>query len=183
MYSRFGYIINVLSARGQAQDDINVQVKLVGDDEPVFARLINSYNSIYSPEYGTPCIVGCVNDKDNLWAWAINGDDVMRISQGEKVIFDSVGNKIYLKKYNGILIQTATGNISINSAGHIDIKSVGNINITGNVNIIGDIDVIGNLNVKGTTNLDGTTTIETKPFITHIHSGVQSGANNSGGVV
>jgi phage baseplate assembly protein V len=175
MYLRFGYIVNVLSTRGQAQDDINVQVKLVENDEPVFARLINSYNSIYSPEDKTPCIVGCVNDKDNLWAWAINGDDVMRILQGEKVIFDSAGNKVYLKKDSGILIQTAKGNI--------DITSAGDINIVGNINIAGNVNITGNLDVSGTSDLVGATTIQTKPFITHIHSGVQSGVNNSGGVV
>tara|TARA_R110000868_G_C10972986_1_gene771136 strand:- start:27788 stop:28339 length:552 start_codon:yes stop_codon:yes gene_type:complete len=180
MYARFGYIVTVYSSRGKSKNDIDVQVKLVGDNEPVVARLINNNNSIDVPEEGTPCIVECVNDENNLWARTINKDDVMRILQGEKVIFDSAQNKVYLRKDNGILIETVKGNINITSNGDINITSNGDINITGKVNITGNVDVTGNLQVSGTTDLTGITTIETKPFIAHTHSGVTTGLNNTG---
>ena len=166
MYAKFGYIVSVFSARGQRENDIDVQVKLVGDDDPVFARLINDNNTIGSPEDGTPCIVTCVNDDNNLWVRTINKDAVMRISQGEKVICDAAGNMIYFRKDNGMLIETVKGNIDITAAG--------------NINIIGDVNITGNLTVSGTSDLTGTTTIETKPFIAHTHSGVTTGPANTG---
>ena len=139
MYARFGYIVSVFSTRGQRKNDIDVQVKLVGDNDPVFA---------------------------NLWARTINKDAVMRISQGEKVICDAAGNMIYFRKDNGMLIETAKGNIDITAAG--------------NINITGDVNITGNLTVSGTSDLTGTTTIETKPFIAHTHSGVTTGPANTG---
>lgn len=174
-YLRLGTILRVLSTRGASSNNIDVEILLVGDEVPVFARLVNSNNSIYSPIDRTPCIVGCVNGPDNLWAWAINFDDVMRISQGQKVIFDKSGNKVYLRGEGGLLIQTVKGNI--------DITSAGEINIIGNINIQGNVVITGNLEVSGISNLQGTTTIENKPFLTHTHSGVTSGPNNTGGVV
>jgi phage gp45-like len=176
MKSRLGTITEVFSKRGASKNDIDVQVKLVGNNEPVFARLVNSYNSIYYPKIGTPCIVSCVNNENNLWAWAINPDDVMRINEGEKVIFDKAGNKVYLKADGGILIETLQGSINVSSQGNINVNAL-NINITGNVNITGDLDV------SGSSNLQGTTIIETKPFLTHIHTGVVIGPDSTGGVV
>ena len=47
----------------------------------------------------------------------------------------------------------------------------------------GNAEISGNLKIDGATNLVGTTTIEGVTFLTHEHSGVQSGSGNTGGVV
>jgi len=45
------------------------------------------------------------------------------------------------------------------------------------------VTVNGNLVVTGTTNLQGTATIQNKAFLTHEHTGVQTGGGHTGGVL
>jgi phage baseplate assembly protein V len=99
-----------------------------------------------------------------------------KILEGEKIIYGKKGNQVYLKQDGSINIITGDNK-------QIDITAQGGINITGAVNITGNVAITGNLSVSGTSDLQGTTTIETKPFISHTHSGVTIGAGNTGGVV
>lgn len=73
------------------------------------------------------------------------------------------------------------------------IKIVGDLDIIGNIKHTGDTEQTGNLTVSskittqellvnGNSELKGGTTIQDKPFLTHAHSGVESGPNNTGGV-
>lgn len=57
------------------------------------------------------------------------------------------------------------------------------ITIKAQNNIIdGDLKITGNIIIEGTSNLQGQATIQGKQFLTHTHSGVQSGSSNTGSV-
>jgi hypothetical protein len=123
------------------------------------------------PSVGDSCYVLCVGDEYGMnYVIPYDVDNAPKILEGEKIIYGKKQNQVYLKKDGSISITTADNK-------QIDIAAQGGVNIIGNVNIT------GNLNVSGTSNLQGATTIETKPFISHSHSGVTAGAANTGSVV
>jgi len=123
------------------------------------------------PSVGDSCYVLCVGDEYAMnYVIPYDVDSAPKIFEGEKIIYGKKQNQIYFKQDGSISIKTADEK-------QIDITAQGGVNIIGNVNIT------GNLNVSGTSNLQGATTIETKPFISHLHSGVTAGAANTGSVV
>ena len=129
------------------------------------------------PSVGDSCYVLCVGDEYGInYVIPYDGDNAPKINEGEKIIYGKKKNQIYFKQDGSISITTADKK-------QIDITAQGGVNITGAVSIVGNVTITGNLDVSGTSNLQGTTTIETKPFISHTHSGVTVGAGNTGGVV
>lgn len=101
------------------------------------------------------------------------------LKQGEVAIYNS--------KTQTYVILLEDGTFKINCSGLID----GDVEITGDVQIDGDLNVDGNVTIGGTLGVTGTTTLTTVvcdsitvnsiPFGTHVHSGVQSGGSNTGG--
>ena len=129
------------------------------------------------PSVGDSCYVLCVGDEYGMnYVIPYDVDNAPKILEGEKIIYGKKQNQIYFKQDGSISITTADDK-------QIDITAQGGVNITGAVNITGNVTITGNLSVSGTSDLQGTTTIETKPFISHTHSGVTVGAGNTGGVV
>jgi len=123
------------------------------------------------PSVGDSCYVLSVGNEYGMnYVIPYDVDSAPKILEGEKIIYGKKQNEIYFKQDGSISIKTADDK-------QIDITAQGGVNIIGNVNIT------GNLNVSGTSNLQGATTIETKPFISHSHSGVTAGAANTGSVV
>jgi phage gp45-like len=129
------------------------------------------------PSVGDSCYVLCVGDEYGInYVIPYDVDNAPKILEGEKIIYGKKKNQIYFKQDGSISIATADDK-------QIDISAQGGVNITGAVNITGNVAITGNLSVSGTSSLQGTTTIETKPFISHTHSGVTTGAGNTGSVV
>ena len=129
------------------------------------------------PSVGDDCYVLSVGDEYGMnYVIPYDVDNAPKILEGEKIIYGKKKNQIYFKQDGSISIATADSK-------QIDITSQGGVNITGAVNITGNVAITGNLSVSGTSNLQGATTIETKPFITHTHSGVTVGVGNTGAVV
>jgi hypothetical protein len=123
------------------------------------------------PSVGDSCYVLCVGDEYGMnYVIPYDIDNAPKILEGEKIIYGKKQNQIYFKQDGSISIATADGK-------QLDIAAQGGLNVTG------DVVITGNLSVSGTSNLQGATTIETKPFITHTHSGVTVGAGITGGVV
>ena len=102
------------------------------------------------------------------------------LASGDVALFSSKTTTIILKK---------DGNININTTKDVNVNCtnlVANVTTKAEVtaptiDLIGNVNITGNLTVSGTSILTGTTTIETKPFITHVHTaGTPPG--NTGGV-
>lgn len=101
------------------------------------------------------------------------------LKQGESALYNS--------KAKTLLIFKEDGTFEINCSGLID----GDVHITGDVQIDGNLTVDGNVLIGGTLGVTGATTLTTVvcntitvnsiPFGTHVHSGVQSGGSNTGG--
>lgn len=101
------------------------------------------------------------------------------LKEGEVAIYNSVtGVWVFIKE---------DGTVEINA----DTLIIGDLHVTGDVQIDGNLNVDGNTTIGGTLGVTGATTMTTVtcsaitingiPFGTHVHSGVQSGASNTGG--
>jgi len=96
---------------------------------------------------------------------------------------DTVQSQIHLKQDGAIFIDNGAVTITANPSGLLQINTTGNSEITSAKTVINnDVEIDGDLLVSGTSELQGTTTIETKTFLNHTHTGVQSGGSNTGGV-
>lgn len=94
---------------------------------------------------------------------------------------------IYNSKTQTYVILLEDGTFKINCSGLID----GDVEITGDVQIDGNLNVDGNVTIGGTLGVTGATTMTTVTcssisvngidFGTHVHGGVQSGSDTSGG--
>lgn len=101
------------------------------------------------------------------------------LKQGEVAIYNSLTQTFVILKEDGTF--------EINCSGLID----GDVQITGDMQIDGNLNVDGNVTIGGTLGVTGATTATTITcnsisingidFSTHVHSGVQSGASNTGG--
>lgn len=156
---------------------ISVQFKDPSSTDVETGVLILPTGDNACPSPGDSCYVLSVGDEYGMnYVVPYDVDSAPKINEGEKLIYGKKKNQIYFK---------ADGSITINTADskQIDVSAQGGVNISGAVNITGNVTITGNFSVSGTSNLQGTTTIETKPFISHIHSGVTAGPANTGGVV
>ena len=101
------------------------------------------------------------------------------LSQGEVAIYNSVtGHYVYIK---------SDGTVEINTDTLID----GDLHVTGNVQIDGNLNVDGNTTIGGTLGVTGASTMSSIAcnsiivnglnFSTHVHGGVDSGGDTSGG--
>ena len=94
------------------------------------------------------------------------------LQPGEKVVYTDEGDEVRFKRgkiiavTSGGKVKVTAPEVVIDGATKVEIKSAGAVTIDG-----------------GTVILTGTTTIEGKAFLPHQHSGVETGAGNTGGVV
>jgi phage baseplate assembly protein V len=94
---------------------------------------------------------------------------VIGLEDGESALHDAYGNKVHLKK-DGTIAIVATTQLQITSP---------LVTMSGNLQVVGDISAGGTVTaptVNGTTNV----TFGGKSGIGHTHSGVQTGAGNTG---
>lgn len=146
------------------------QINILGQSKNV--KNLTPYGLYNSPPVGSEwTIFSNRGNSDDLCGIANDYKGRFKgLKEGEVALVNlNTGSRIYLKEDNSI---------EIDSKGTIDIKSVGNVNltapttnITGNVNFSG-----GDFDFSG-----GTFTINGIVFDIHVHGGVQSGGSSSGG--
>jgi phage gp45-like len=177
------------------------------------ATMLMPYGLICDPEINSEGLLFSVGgDGGRMYCIPFNPDLQPDTIKGDVILYSNKTTKITLKKNSNIEISTTKdvsvncNNLTANVTGDIEATcsnlgatvsgdvtvNCDNISATATtqaditapaINLTGNVVITGNLSVTGTSTLTGVTTIETKPFLTHIHSGVTSGANNSGGVV
>lgn len=154
--------IGQITAVRQKDAVLFVSIATPTSSEPEIAYLTCEWGSAEYPTIGSACLIfACDGDFSRKFAIPFNNSDGQKVNVGEKMIFTPQGSKIYLKNDGSIEIIAAKQKISI----------------------VGDVSISGKLTVQGDADLKGTgTKIANKTFLTHTHSGVQSGPSNTGGV-
>lgn len=193
-----GLITNV----DKSTDIYSMQVKSYGVSRQ--ASMLMPYGLVCDPLVNSECVTFSFGgDGSRMFGIPYNPSLIPSTKKGDVILFSNKTTKIVMGKDENILVKTnkdvtvecnnltakATTKASIESAtiegtcttARLDATTV-NVTAT-TINLTGNVNITGNLAVTGTSTLTGTTTIETKPFLTHTHSGVTSGADTSGGVV
>jgi len=162
-----------------------VTVDFLGNEREAF--LLIPYGDMQNATLDSTCFLFAVNGKaSNLIA--IPTDPINRILKdlqpGEKGIGNFITKDHILFSEDGkIQVNSESGSSQIfQSDGTIDINSSNDT-----INASGTVNVTINLNVTQTINcaniVAGNAQIAGRIFLNHAHSGVQSGASNTGGVV
>lgn len=159
---------------------------VVLDEAPEDVILLQPYGQNSCPPVGSlvEIFVNFANS-ENKYAIPYNPQDTPVLKVGESVLYNHFGSQVYLKEDGSIDILPKSGaNINIISTADVNITAE-NANITAtNTTIDGDVQITGNLVVDGDSTLTGAgTEIAGKVFLTHLHSGVTTGVDNTGGVV
>lgn len=168
------------------QGNSEARVILPGSPEQRPKPLAVGEIAVYHPQTGT-----IVHFKSNSDLEVTTSTKVV-INTGGDTEINATGDVNVTAGGNMALV--ATGNIAITAGGSLTASAGGSPVLTGdgagNVALdaaSGDVDITasGDVNVGGTGNtvITGNTFIEGKDFLNHQHSGVQSGASNTGGVV
>ena len=99
----------------------------------------------------------------------------------DPVVTSPIAQEVVATSSTDLVIDYSGSKITMHQGGSIDVEST-TVNISaGNVNVTGKVTAA---NIEATSELKGATAlIGGRQFASHTHSGVQSGASNTGGVV
>lgn len=150
--------------------------------------MLMPYGLVANPDDNTEGLTFSIGaDGSRMYCMPFNPNLIPRGSKGDVILFSNKTTKITLKKNGNINVETNT-NVNVSCKELTASCETAEVNATtadvnaATINLNGNVNISGNLVVTGTSTLVSTTTIETKPFLTHAHSGVTSGTSNTGGV-
>lgn len=164
-------------------------------------RSITPYGFFCHPPKNSQLIV-MKSINESFYAIAFQDSSIPSLKENEVAIGNFVDGSIIKFDENGNINITCTGNQTITVNGNCTVNVTGNASITAanisatattaatvtapTTNIVAAtaVNITSPLTtITGALTVTGITTIQTKPFLTHIHSGVTTGPNNTGGVV
>lgn len=96
---------------------------------------------------------------DTLKSWVIDG------ANAEAMVLQSMDGSVCISLHSGKARIEAP-----------DIELIGNVSVVGDVSVVGNVGVVGNMGVDGSMQNNGVNIGST-----HVHSGVDTGPNNTGG--
>lgn len=182
---RLGIITSVDNSSGMLRAQVKVLSSEADSVEDIILIPLYGMNG-NPPIINSRCLIfNIFGHSESKFGLALAPNDVPTTQAGEAVFYNHFGSKIFLKANGDIELTPKEGtNIILNTTGNVNVNAE-NANITAtNTTINGDVEINGDLQVSGNSNLVGSgTSIAGKVFLTHLHSGVTSGINNTGGVV
>lgn len=169
-------------------DTQRVQVESVSEEIHDQVPLLEPYGLTSFPpsdvNVGIAVFVGGESDAGTCLGFFDQTHRPKDLLPGEVCIYSKFGQKIKLKSDGGVHVSNSSGaNIEINPEGKIGLSTSNSVDInTSSLNVTGPTKINGPLECTNSFSAPSAS-IGGKDFITHAHSGVDTGPYNTGGVV
>jgi len=163
-------IINSIQYKGGIQ---TAQLSVLADETMEGVEHLSQFGFSSNPPVGTSALVVCVAGERNHMV-IIGTDNPQfkpQVETGESILYNQFGVKLLLNK-DGELEITAPSKVIVTAP---DVEIDGDLKVTGNIDADGDIIAQGDID-----DADHTLANVVVHAESHVHSGVQTGAGNTG---